>query len=42
MGVNYFRRDDRDTRFVLFEHLGLDKLLTYEAFKDFGPDDFTD
>ncbi len=41
MGVNYFRRDDRDTRFVLFEHLDMDKLLTYEAYQDFSPDDFT-
>ena len=41
MGVNYFRRDDRDTRFVLFEQLGIEKLLEYEAFKEFSIDDFT-
>jgi 3-(methylthio)propanoyl-CoA dehydrogenase len=40
MGINYFQRDDRDTKFVLFEHLGIDKLLKYEAFKDFEVDDF--
>ena len=40
MGINYFQRDDRDTKFVLFEHLGVDKLLQYEAFKDFEVDDF--
>jgi len=40
MGINYFRRDDRDTRFVLFEHMGVDKILTYEPYKDFSADDF--
>jgi alkylation response protein AidB-like acyl-CoA dehydrogenase len=40
MGTNYFRRDPRDTEFVLFEHLGMDKLLSYEAYKEFSPDDF--
>jgi alkylation response protein AidB-like acyl-CoA dehydrogenase len=39
MGVNYFRRDGRDTKFVLFEHLKVDRLLAYEQFKDFSPDD---
>ncbi|MEW5723434.1 MAG: acyl-CoA dehydrogenase [Thermodesulfobacteriota bacterium] len=39
MGVNFFRRDDRDAKFVLFEHLGVDRLLGYEAFKEFGLDD---
>ena len=41
MGINYFRRDDRDLRFVLFEYLDMDKLLTYEAYKDFSRDDFS-
>ena len=41
MGNNYFRRDDRDTKFVLFEYLDMDKLLSYEAYKDFSVDDFT-
>lgn len=40
MGINYFRRDDRDTKFVLFEHMGVDRLLGYERFKDFSSDDF--
>ena len=40
MGMNYFRRDDRDLKFVLFEYLEIDKLLSYEAYKDFSVDDF--
>jgi alkylation response protein AidB-like acyl-CoA dehydrogenase len=40
MGTNYFRRDPRDTEFVLFEHLGVDKLLSYDEYKDFSTDDF--
>jgi alkylation response protein AidB-like acyl-CoA dehydrogenase len=40
MGTNFFKRDPRDCQFVLFEYLGVDKLLTYEAFKDFSEDDF--
>ncbi len=40
MGVNFFRRDDRDPKFVLFEMLDLERLLRYEAFKDFTLDDF--
>ena len=40
MGLNFFRRDDRDPKFVLFEYLDLEKLLTYEAFKDFSREDF--
>jgi len=31
MGINYFRRDDRDLKFVLFEHLAVDRLLAYEV-----------
>ena len=41
MGINYFRRDDRDLKFVLLEYLDVDKLLTYEAYKDFSADDFS-
>ncbi len=41
MGINYFRRNDRDLKFVLFEQLDIDKLLSYEAYKDFSVDDFT-
>ena len=40
MGLNFFRRDDRDPKFVLFEYLDLGKLLAYEAFKDFSLEDF--
>jgi alkylation response protein AidB-like acyl-CoA dehydrogenase len=40
MGINYFRRDDRDLKFVLFEQLDVEKLLTYEAYKDFSTEDF--
>ncbi len=40
MGTNFFNRDDRDLRFVLFEHLKMADLLKYEAFKDFSLDDF--
>jgi alkylation response protein AidB-like acyl-CoA dehydrogenase len=41
MGNNYFRRDDRDLKFVLFEYLDMNRLLTYEAYKDFSIDDFS-
>ena len=41
MGINYFRRDDRDSKFVLMEHLDLDKLLAYEAFEDFTAEDLS-
>lgn len=40
MGVNYFQRDVRDCKFVLKEHLDLDRLLKYEAYADFSADDF--
>jgi alkylation response protein AidB-like acyl-CoA dehydrogenase len=40
MGVNFFKRDDRDAKFVLFEYLGVEKLSKYEAFRDFETDDF--
>ena len=40
MGTNYFRRDARDIEFMLFEHMDVDKLLSYEAYKDFSVDDF--
>ena len=35
MGINYFRRDDRDTKFVLFEHLGMEKLLEVRSVQGF-------
>lgn len=40
MGTNYFRRDARDIEFMLFEHMDVDKLLSYEAYKNFSVDDF--
>ena len=40
MGVNYFRRDGRDSKFVLLEHLGVERLLSYEPYQDFSADDF--
>jgi alkylation response protein AidB-like acyl-CoA dehydrogenase len=41
MGINYFRRDDRDLKFVLFEQLDLDRLMGYEAYRDFSKEDFS-
>lgn len=41
MGVNFFQRDDRDVKFVLFEHLGVEKLLAYDAFQDLSTDDLS-
>ena len=40
MGVNYFNRNERDTKFVLFEHLNVAELLKYDRYKDFSQDDF--
>jgi len=40
MGINFFRRDTRDIEFLLFEHLDIGKILSYEAYKDFSEDDF--
>jgi len=41
MGTNYFNRDDRDLKFVLFEYLDIEKLLSYEAYQDFSIEDFS-
>ena len=41
MGINYFRRDARDLRFVLAEHMDLEKILSYEPYREFSLDDFT-
>ncbi len=41
MGTNYFNRDDRDLKFVLFEYLDIEKLLSYDAYKDFSVEDFS-
>ncbi|MBU1277275.1 MAG: acyl-CoA dehydrogenase [Proteobacteria bacterium] len=40
MGVNYFRRDGRDSKFVLLEHLDVERLLSYPPYQDFSADDF--
>lgn len=40
MGQNFYKRDDRDVRFVLTEQLGIEKLLGFEAFKSFTMEDF--
>ncbi|ADK84920.1 acyl-CoA dehydrogenase domain protein [Desulfarculus baarsii DSM 2075] len=40
MGLNFFNRDDRDMRFVLFEWLDMEKVLGYEKFSEFALDDF--
>ena len=39
MGVNWFKRDPRDVQFLLHEHLGLDRLLQYEPYRDFSRQD---
>ncbi len=41
MGVNYYKRDLRDVKFALFEWMDMDKVLTYEPYKDFDKDDFS-
>ena len=40
MGVNYFRRDGRDSKFVLLEQLDVARLLSYPPYQDFSADDF--
>ncbi len=40
MGVNYFNRNERDTKFVLFEYLHIQELLKYDRYKDFSQEDF--
>jgi alkylation response protein AidB-like acyl-CoA dehydrogenase len=40
MYQNFYQRDDRDVQFVLKEQLGIEKLLSYEAYKDFTIGDF--
>lgn len=40
MGINHFRRDERDLKFLIFEQFNIDNILNYEAFKDFSRDDF--
>ncbi len=40
MGQNFYKRDDRDVKFVLKEHLGVEKLLECEAYSAFSIEDF--
>ncbi len=40
MGQNFYKRDDRDVRFVLHEQLGIERLLDLEPYRDFTRDDF--
>ena len=41
MGTNYFRRDARDIEFMLFEHLDVGKLISYEVYRYFSVDELT-
>jgi len=38
MGLSYFTRTDREIRFLLFEHLGVERLLEYRPFRSFTVD----
>jgi len=40
MGNNFYKRESRDLKFVLHEFLGVEKLLSYDSFKDFSLEDF--
>ena len=40
MEANHFQRDTRDSKFVLLEHMDLDKLLAYQPFAEFSREDF--
>lgn len=40
MGVNFFDLNDRDARFLLFEHLKVDQLTRYDRYGDFDPKSF--
>jgi len=40
MGINYFKRDPRDLKFVLSEHMDLDRVLSYDPYRDFEREDF--
>ncbi|HQM30724.1 MAG TPA: acyl-CoA dehydrogenase [Syntrophales bacterium] len=41
MGTNFFKRNDRDIKFVLEEHLKIQELLNFNKFKSFSMDDFS-
>ena len=40
MGQNFYKRDDRDVKFVLKEQIGIEKLLACEAYSAFSVEDF--
>ena len=40
MGQNFYKRDDRDVKFVLKEHLGVEQLLGLEPYRGFTVEDF--
>ncbi|HQN25646.1 MAG TPA: acyl-CoA dehydrogenase [Syntrophales bacterium] len=40
MGQNFYKRDDRDVKFVLKEHLGIKRLLEFEPYSAFTMEDF--
>lgn len=40
MSANFYKRDDRDVKFVLKEHLRIQKLLDFSKFSDFQIADF--
>lgn len=40
MGRNFYQRDDRDIKFVLKEHLGVERILDFDVYKGFSMDDF--
>ncbi|MCX5852875.1 MAG: acyl-CoA dehydrogenase [Deltaproteobacteria bacterium] len=40
MGQNMYRRDDRDLRFVLKEHLDISRLLKLDRYREFTMEDF--
>ncbi|MBF0549404.1 MAG: acyl-CoA dehydrogenase [Deltaproteobacteria bacterium] len=40
MGINYFKRNEREFRFILHEYIDTAKLLSLDAYKDFSMDDF--
>jgi alkylation response protein AidB-like acyl-CoA dehydrogenase len=40
MGVNFYKRDDRDVRFTLKEHLRVERLLEFDKYREFSLEDF--
>ncbi len=38
MGINYFNRNIRDTKFVLYEYIGMDKILQYDKYQEISED----